>query len=151
MHGQRALHFCLLNTRGRRQPGRGGGVWPTQTFTAQPGRAVPTRPRVLENEVFVIKLLPVDGFASGAVVVGEVPGLAHELGDDAVEAAPLEAEAFLVGAEAAEVFCLGQGAEVSTAPQPRHPSGQPAPHLRSWAPRRSAGGSGSARRVCSRS
>lgn len=106
---------------------------------------------MLENEVFIIKLLPVDGFASGAVVVGEVPGLAHELGDDAVEAAPLEAEAFLVGAEAAEVFCSGQGAEVSTAPQPQHPSGRPAPHLRSWAPRRSAGGSGSARRVCFRS
>jgi len=40
-------------------------------------------------------------------VVGEVPSLAHELRDDAVEAAPLEAEALLLGAEAAEVFCSG--------------------------------------------
>lgn len=40
-------------------------------------------------------------------MVGEVPSLAHELGDDAVEAAPLEAEALLLGAEAAEVFCSG--------------------------------------------
>uniref|UniRef100_A0A8C0FDN5 Uncharacterized protein n=1 Tax=Bubo bubo TaxID=30461 RepID=A0A8C0FDN5_BUBBB len=56
---------------------------------------------------FIIKLLPVDGFASGAVVVGEVASLTHELGDDAVEAAPFEAEAFLVGAEAAEILCFG--------------------------------------------
>uniref|UniRef100_A0A8D0KYH0 Uncharacterized protein n=1 Tax=Strix occidentalis caurina TaxID=311401 RepID=A0A8D0KYH0_STROC len=56
---------------------------------------------------FIIKLLPVDGFASGAVVVGEVAGLTHELGDDAVEAAPFEAEAFLVGTEAAEILCFG--------------------------------------------
>uniref|UniRef100_A0A8B9C633 Uncharacterized protein n=1 Tax=Anser brachyrhynchus TaxID=132585 RepID=A0A8B9C633_9AVES len=121
------------------------------TFTARSGRAGLTRPRVLENEVFIIKLLPVDGFASSAVVVGEVSSLAHELGDDAVEAAPLEAEAFLVGTEAAEIFCSGPEAEVSTAPQPLHPSSRPAPHLRSWAPRQSAGGSGVARRVCSRS
>uniref|UniRef100_A0A663NAX1 Uncharacterized protein n=1 Tax=Athene cunicularia TaxID=194338 RepID=A0A663NAX1_ATHCN len=66
-----------------------------------------TWPRVFENEVFIIKLLPVDGFASGAVVVGEVASLTHELGDDAVEAAPFEAEAFLMGAEAAEILCFG--------------------------------------------
>lgn len=73
---------------------------------------------MFENEVFVVKLLPVDGFASGAVVVGEVAGLAHELGDDAVEAAPFEAEAFLVGAEAAEILCLGvRGREVRAEPQ----------------------------------
>uniref|UniRef100_A0A8C4JUD4 Uncharacterized protein n=1 Tax=Dromaius novaehollandiae TaxID=8790 RepID=A0A8C4JUD4_DRONO len=74
--------------------------------------AGPTWPRVFQNEVLVVKLLPVDGFASGAVVVGEVSSLTHELGDDAVEAAPLEAEALLVGAEAAEILCSEQGREV---------------------------------------
>uniref|UniRef100_A0A8B9GAU3 Uncharacterized protein n=1 Tax=Amazona collaria TaxID=241587 RepID=A0A8B9GAU3_9PSIT len=64
-----------------------------------------TWPRVFQNEVFIIELLPIDGFAPGAVVVGEVASLAHELGDDAVEAAPFEAKAFLVGAEAAEILC----------------------------------------------
>ena len=77
-----------------------------------------TWPRVFENEVFIIKLLPVDGFASGAVVVGEVAGLTHELGDDAVEAAPFEAEAFLVGAEAAEILCMwAKGREMRAASQ----------------------------------
>uniref|UniRef100_A0A452GKM8 Uncharacterized protein n=1 Tax=Gopherus agassizii TaxID=38772 RepID=A0A452GKM8_9SAUR len=44
--------------------------------------------RVLQNKVFIVKLLPVDGFASGAIVVGEISSLTHELGDDAVETAP---------------------------------------------------------------
>lgn len=70
-----------------------------------------TWPCVLEDEVFIIKLLPVDGFAAGAVVVGEVSGLAHELGDDAVEAAAFEAKSFLVGAEAAEILCVGSKGE----------------------------------------
>lgn len=60
---------------------------------------------VLEDKVFIIKLLPIDGLAPSAVVVGEIAALAHELGDDAVEAAALEAKALLVGAQAAEVLC----------------------------------------------
>lgn len=61
--------------------------------------------RVLEDEVLIIELPPVDGLAPGAVVVGEIAALAHELGDDAVEAAPLEAKALLVGAQATEILC----------------------------------------------
>lgn len=81
-------------------------------FALQPQQGVgPTWPCVFENEVFIIKFLPIDGFASGAVMVGEVTSLAHELGDDAVEAAPFEAEAFLVGAEAAEILCSGARGE----------------------------------------
>lgn len=59
---------------------------------------------MLEDKVLVIKLLPIDGLAPGAIVVREIAALAHELGDDAVEAAPLEAKALLVGAQAAEIL-----------------------------------------------
>lgn len=68
-----------------------------------------TWPCVLEDEVFIIKLLPIDGFSTSAVVVGEVSSLAHELGDDPVEAAAFEAKPFLMGAEAAEILCVGGG------------------------------------------
>jgi len=60
---------------------------------------------VFEDKVLVVKLAAVDGLSAGAVVVGEVSSLAHELGDDAVEAASLEAKAFLMRAQAAEVLC----------------------------------------------
>src|SRR5699024_7757584 len=35
---------------------------------------------VLEVKVFVLKLVAIDGLATGAVVVGEVAALAHEVG-----------------------------------------------------------------------
>lgn len=59
---------------------------------------------VLQGEVLVLELVAVDGLASGAVVVGEVTALAHEVGDDAVEARSLEAEALLAGAQRTEVL-----------------------------------------------
>ena len=59
---------------------------------------------MLELEVLVGELGAVDGLAAGAVVVGEVAALAHEVGDDAVEGGALEAEALLAGAERAEVL-----------------------------------------------
>lgn len=59
---------------------------------------------MFQHEVLVVELAPVDGFAAGAVVVGEVSSLTHELGDDPVEAAAFEAEAFLVRTQAAEVL-----------------------------------------------
>lgn len=60
---------------------------------------------MLQHKVLVVKLAAVDGLAAGAVVVGEVASLAHELWNDAVEAGALEAEALLVRAQAAEVLC----------------------------------------------
>lgn len=59
---------------------------------------------MFEDKIFIIKLLPVDGLAPGAIVVCEIPTLAHELGDDAVEAASLEAIALFVGTQAAEIL-----------------------------------------------
>jgi hypothetical protein len=55
-------------------------------------------------QVLVLELVAVDRLATGTVVVGEVTTLAHELGDDAVEARALEAEALLPGAKGAEVL-----------------------------------------------
>lgn len=113
-----------------------------------------TWPCVFENEVLIIKLLPVDGFAPGAVVVGEVAALAHELGDDAVEAAPFEAKTFLVGAEAAEILCLGEkrsGGSRAVSGTGRAGRLSLLTHPRSWAPRPSAAGSAAAPQVCCRS
>ena len=59
---------------------------------------------VLELEVLVGELGAVDRLAAGAVVVGEIAPLAHEVGDDAVEASCLEAETLFAGAEGAEVL-----------------------------------------------
>ena len=59
---------------------------------------------VLQLEVLVLKLVAVDGLASGSVVVGEVAALAHEVGDDAVEGGALVAEALLARAQGAEVL-----------------------------------------------
>ena len=72
---------------------------------------------VLQLEVLVLKLVAVDGLASGSVVVGEVAALAHEVGDDAVEGGALVAEALLSGAEGAEVLSGARndvGAELKT-------------------------------------
>uniref|UniRef100_A0A8C7XGX6 Uncharacterized protein n=1 Tax=Oryzias sinensis TaxID=183150 RepID=A0A8C7XGX6_9TELE len=45
--------------------------------------------RVFEDEVFIVKLSPVDGLPASAVVVGEVAPLTHELRYNAMEAASL--------------------------------------------------------------
>lgn len=59
---------------------------------------------MFEDEVLIIKLSAVDGLAAGAVVVGEVASLAHELRNNPVEAAPFVAKAFFMSAQAAEVL-----------------------------------------------
>jgi hypothetical protein len=59
---------------------------------------------VLLLEVLILELGTVDGLASGAVLVGEVTALSHEVGDDAVEGGSLVAKALLSSAESPEVF-----------------------------------------------
>merc|ERR1719491_2336567 len=55
------------------------GVRPGVRHAEAPGSGV------LQFEVLVLKLIPVDGLAASAVVVREVAALAHEAGDDTVE------------------------------------------------------------------
>ena len=62
------------------------------------------RTGVLELEVFVGKLLAVDGFPTSSVLAGKVATLAHELGDDTVEWRSFVTEALFTGAQSAEVF-----------------------------------------------
>jgi len=59
---------------------------------------------VLELEVFVGKLLAVDGFPTSSVLAGKVATLAHELRDDTVERGSFVPEALFTGAQGAEVF-----------------------------------------------
>lgn len=59
---------------------------------------------VLQGEVFILKLVAIDGLSTSAIVVREVTTLAHELGDDTVERGSLEAKTTLAGAESAEIF-----------------------------------------------
>lgn len=59
---------------------------------------------MFEDKVLIVELLPKDGLAPCAVVVREVAALAHELGDNPVEAASLKAKALLVGAQASEIL-----------------------------------------------
>lgn len=54
--------------------------------------------------LFVSKLLPIDGFATGAVVASKVTALAHEVGDHTMECRSSKAESFFTGAEGTEVF-----------------------------------------------
>lgn len=55
-------------------------------------------------EVFVLEPGAVDGLAAGAVVVGEITTLTHEVRDHPVETATLVSETLLSGTKRAEVL-----------------------------------------------
>lgn len=59
---------------------------------------------VLKVEVFISELLSVNGLSTGAVALGEVTSLQHEVGDDTVEARALVSESVLASAELTEVL-----------------------------------------------
>lgn len=75
----------------------------TEKHKSRSGKAVSII-SVVYLEVLVLELCSVDGLSTGSVVVGEVPALAHEVGDDAVERGGLVAVALLARAEGAEVL-----------------------------------------------
>lgn len=58
---------------------------------------------MLEQEIFIIELCSIDGFASSAVVIGEISSLSHEVIDDPMEVRSLVSEALFMGAESSEV------------------------------------------------
>ena len=59
---------------------------------------------MLEAEVFILKLVSIDGLAFGSVVVSEITTLAHESWDDSVEGGSLVSESFLSSTESPEVL-----------------------------------------------
>lgn len=59
---------------------------------------------MLQGEVFIFEFGSVDGFATSAVVVGEVTGLTHEVWNDTMENGSLVSETFFARAQSAEVF-----------------------------------------------
>jgi len=63
-----------------------------------------SRSGVLEGEVLVLELFPVDGLSTSSVSIGEISTLAHEVGDDTVENGPLVAVALLPSAQGTEVL-----------------------------------------------
>ena len=72
------------------------------------GHTQDSRSGVLESKVLVGKLVSVDRFSTGSVVVGEVSSLAHKSRDDTVERGSSVAESLFSGAKSTEVLsCLG--------------------------------------------
>lgn len=62
---------------------------------------------MLQGEVLILELVAIDGFATSAIVIGEITTLAHEVWNHAVECWVFVAETLLAGAQGTEVFaCL---------------------------------------------
>ena len=59
---------------------------------------------VLQLEVLIGELVAVDGLAAGAVTLGEVTTLDHEVLDDTVEGGALVTKALLAGSKSSEVL-----------------------------------------------
>ena len=60
---------------------------------------------VLQLEVLILELIPVDGLPARPVTAGEVSALNHELLDNAMEPGAFVAEAFFTCCQSPEVFC----------------------------------------------
>jgi len=59
------------------------------------------------DEVFVLKLLAIDTFATGAIASCEITTLTHELWDDAMKIALRISKSFFASAESSEILaCL---------------------------------------------
>uniref|UniRef100_A0ABI7YYR0 Uncharacterized protein n=1 Tax=Felis catus TaxID=9685 RepID=A0ABI7YYR0_FELCA len=60
---------------------------------------------VLQDEILVVKLLPVDGLASSAIMACEVTTLAHKSRDNPVKAGTFVTKSFLPSAESTKILC----------------------------------------------
>ena len=61
----------------------------TSSVWSSVGHGEQERLLVRQSEVLVVELLSVNGLSTRAISIGEVTALDHELGNDAVESAPL--------------------------------------------------------------
>ena len=59
---------------------------------------------LLQDEVLISKLVSIDRFSTGTVVVGEISSLAHEVSDDTVETWSGVSESLLTGTESTKVL-----------------------------------------------
>ncbi len=59
---------------------------------------------VLEGKVLVGEFVSIDRLPSSSIVVGEIPSLAHESGNDTVETASGVSKSLRSGAKSAEVL-----------------------------------------------
>ena len=60
---------------------------------------------VLQDEILIIKLLPVDGLAARAIMACEVTTLAHKSRNNSVKAETFITTSFLPSAQSTKVFC----------------------------------------------
>ena len=84
LHYAGSMHRCENSPRGRHSSEEELGAVGVRTSV---GHGQISCSSVLQLEVLICELLSVDGLAAGAITVGEVTSLDHEVLDDAVESA----------------------------------------------------------------
>lgn len=58
----------------------------------------------MQSEIFVFEFRAVNGFSTGAIMIGEVATLAHEIGNNSMESTAAISESFLAGAQCTKIF-----------------------------------------------
>lgn len=61
---------------------------------------------MLQGEVLIRELLSVDALSTGAIALGEVTALTHELRNNAMKFTSFEAKPLFSGAKGSEVLCI---------------------------------------------
>ena len=68
-------------------------------------RGQDARTHMLQDEILVMKFLPIDGLATSAIMVCEVTTLAHKSQNYSVKAGTFVTKSFLPSAQSVKVFC----------------------------------------------